>query len=400
MALVGNASALLSKERRSLVLKKINSEGTLASLAAEEFPDAKKNLFGDGFEERLKTRSETAKTLFQAANVGENTMFFSRQHHLFQEQRVSKGRCISRCSTKPVQQRFPPLPRILGQGLPTQCHPEPPTVKQVSVHLAQNISGLNLDLKQLNITHLPQVGRVKHCLVNWQIICKDPWILQAIQGYQIDFTSPPCQTKPPQGIIHTQEESSLIENEVQELLTKEAIHSVPVHQRQEGFVSNLFLVPKKGGGQRPVKNLNHLNHFVKYEHFKMENIHMLRDLLKKRRLSGKNRFEGCVCHNPHLGKPPKISEVSLEGESLRVCLPSIWTSFRPTSLHQNHETGNRAFALVRDSSYNLSRRHADHGQDSRVGQLSCSYNSEPPRKLGVHYKFPEINSNTMYHQQQ
>ena len=54
MLLVGNASALLSKDRRSFVLKKINSKGTLTSLAAEEFPDAKKNLFGDGFEERLK----------------------------------------------------------------------------------------------------------------------------------------------------------------------------------------------------------------------------------------------------------------------------------------------------------------------------------------------------------
>ena len=76
MLLVGNASALLSKERRSLVLKKINSKGTLTSLAAEEFPDAKKNLFGDGFEERLKARSETAKTLFQAANAGQKTKFF------------------------------------------------------------------------------------------------------------------------------------------------------------------------------------------------------------------------------------------------------------------------------------------------------------------------------------
>ena len=76
MLLVGNASALLSKERRNLVLKKINSKGTLTSLASEEFPDAKKNLFGDGFEERLKARSETAKTLFQASNVGKAPMFF------------------------------------------------------------------------------------------------------------------------------------------------------------------------------------------------------------------------------------------------------------------------------------------------------------------------------------
>lgn len=76
MLLVGNASALLSKERRALFLKKINARGTLAFLAAEEFPDARKNLFDDGFEERLKARSETAKTLFQATNVGKPPGFF------------------------------------------------------------------------------------------------------------------------------------------------------------------------------------------------------------------------------------------------------------------------------------------------------------------------------------
>lgn len=36
--LLGNASALLSKERRKAVLKKISSKGTLSSLASEEFP--------------------------------------------------------------------------------------------------------------------------------------------------------------------------------------------------------------------------------------------------------------------------------------------------------------------------------------------------------------------------
>ncbi|CAB4031124.1 Hypothetical predicted protein, partial [Paramuricea clavata] len=47
-----------------------------------------------------------------------------------------------------------------------------------------------------------------------------------------------------------------------------------------GFLSTLFVVPKKGGGHRPIFNLKQLNHFVQYEHFKMEGIHMLRDLLQ------------------------------------------------------------------------------------------------------------------------
>ncbi len=49
----------------------------------------------------------------------------------------------------------------------------------------------------------------------------------------------------------------------------------------EGFISSMFIVPKKDGGNRTVINLKPLNQFLVYEHFKMEGIHMLRDLLKQ-----------------------------------------------------------------------------------------------------------------------
>ena len=78
-------------------------------------------------------------------------------------------------------------------------------------------------------------------------------ILQRPLGFSTP--PPPHQTRHPHGITHTQAESNLIENEVQDLLTKQAIHPVPLGQGQDGFVSNLFLVPQKGDGQRPVINL-------------------------------------------------------------------------------------------------------------------------------------------------
>ena len=74
---------------------------------------------------------------------------------------------------------------------------------------------------------------------------------------------------------------ALIDLEIQQMLEKEAIHVVPPEELRQGFVSSIFLVPKKGGGQRPVVNLRPLNQFIPYEHFKMEGIHMLRDLLRK-----------------------------------------------------------------------------------------------------------------------
>jgi len=43
----------------------------------------------------------------------------------------------------------------------------------------------------------------------------------------------------------------------------------------KNYLSQIFLVEKKNGGQRSVINLKSLNQFVKTEHFKMEGLHLL-----------------------------------------------------------------------------------------------------------------------------
>ena len=50
----------------------------------------------------------------------------------------------------------------------------------------------------------------------------------------------------------------------------------------DSYVCQIFLVEKKDGGQRPVINLKSLNQFVRIEHFKMEGLHLLPDLLQLR----------------------------------------------------------------------------------------------------------------------
>ena len=140
---------------------------------------------------------------------------------------------------------------------------------------------MNLNLNVLKLTHVPLAGQLKYYITNWEIICKDPWILQAVRAYHLDFLEYPHQEKIPLPRSFSQEEIPMVEKEVQEMLQKGAIHMVPLDQTSGGFVSHIFLVPRKGGGQRPVINLKNLNQFLRYEHFKMEGIHMLRDLLKK-----------------------------------------------------------------------------------------------------------------------
>ncbi len=68
MLLAGDATACLSVNRRELVLKKINP--LMASLAQEHFPNTERQLFGPNFEQRLKTRSETAETIGKASRIG------------------------------------------------------------------------------------------------------------------------------------------------------------------------------------------------------------------------------------------------------------------------------------------------------------------------------------------
>ena len=72
----------------------------------------------------------------------------------------------------------------------------------------------------------------------------------------------------------------LITEEVQELLVKHAIRESQLSPNS--FISQIFLVEKKGGGQRPVVNLKALNNFVHSEHFKMEGLHILLDLIQTR----------------------------------------------------------------------------------------------------------------------
>ena len=72
--------------------------------------------------------------------------------------------------------------------------------------------------------------------------------------------------------------SSLVTLEVTELLSKGAI--VETQLTPHSFISHIFLVEKKDGGQRPVINLKGLNQLVSVEHFKMKVLHLLPGLLQ------------------------------------------------------------------------------------------------------------------------
>ena len=65
-------------------------------------------------------------------------------------------------------------------------------------------------------------------------------------------------------------ESDIIDNEIEELLSKGAI-KVSEHEHGE-VISPIFIWYKKYGSPRPIIDLRNLNQHVSYAHFKMETL--------------------------------------------------------------------------------------------------------------------------------
>ena len=92
------------------------------------------------------------------------------------------------------------------------------------------------------------------------------------------FNPPPRQ---PQLSVAQQE---ILDQEVHNLLQKRAIEEC---HNQGGFYSSLFIFPKKDGGWRTIINLKRLNRYLRIQHFKIESVYSVRDVLQRGDWMGK-----------------------------------------------------------------------------------------------------------------
>ena len=124
-------------------------------------------------------------------------------------------------------------------------------------------------------------GCVRHFLQFWQTITSDQYILSLVQGISFPFLhgKPPKQKFIPRQLAMSKEEMSFVDDEVRKLLESGCIKKLP-SQIPNGWVSNIFLVPKKQGGFRMILNLKHLNKYVTYTKFKMDHIDKVIQLIR------------------------------------------------------------------------------------------------------------------------
>ena len=105
-----------------------------------------------------------------------------------------------------------------------------------------------------------QAGCLSQNLSKWREFTSDPWILQTVSGYHLEFETTPHQVNLPKFPKFSESETVLIESEIRKLISKGAVTEVSPCDNE--FISTVFLVPKKTGDFRPVINLKPLNQFV------------------------------------------------------------------------------------------------------------------------------------------
>lgn len=99
-----------------------------------------------------------------------------------------------------------------------------------------------------------QAGQLRHSISAWESLTSDPYILDAIKHYHIEFEfNVPWQAHEPRQIKSSTSEKEIISGEVSKLLSKGVIEKTC--HKDNGFVSNVFVRPKKDGTHRMILNL-------------------------------------------------------------------------------------------------------------------------------------------------
>ncbi len=124
------------------------------------------------------------------------------------------------------------------------------------------------------------------------------WLLRTIRlGYAIQFAQRPPKFRGIQFTSVLNKDAPVLRAEVAVLLAKDAIEPVPPAEIKSGFYSPYFIVPKKGGGLRPILDLRILNRALHKLPFRML-MHL--SMHPSFRLVCSNRPEGRLirCLNP------------------------------------------------------------------------------------------------------
>ena len=122
-------------------------------------------------------------------------------------------------------------------------------------------------------------GRVRKCFGFWKSFCKDRKVLKHVAGIKIPFTEKVIQTTPVREIRMKENEQEFVRQKLIDLQRSGCIEEIK--RPTDGWISNIFLRPKKDGSYRLILNLKPLNKYIAYKKFKMPSIRTVVHMIKK-----------------------------------------------------------------------------------------------------------------------
>lgn len=122
-------------------------------------------------------------------------------------------------------------------------------------------------------------GNIVNRLRNWERLTSDPFILGYVKGVTLDFLSWPSQNHAPRPYRLNVEQSKFVDKELDTLIEKEIIETVP--DTSGHYISNIFLRPKPNGSFRMIIDLSLLNNDIEKRHFKMQHLEVAINLMSR-----------------------------------------------------------------------------------------------------------------------
>ncbi|XP_078518429.1 uncharacterized protein LOC144783208 [Lissotriton helveticus] len=218
MCLLGNANCALSAElRRSLLLKIDPKLGELSS--SEAGPVAQGSLFGDPFVKELGKFVAT----FSAMGKAQASMKKIFPKKVFGGAGRGRGRSSGRQSSQGPNRAQAKRNNGWNDGRQGTFYPSRGGRGKNRGRGRGQANSRGYNGKTGTLLSRSVGGRLSLFLAEWAVLTSDPWVLETVQGFYIEFYGTPVQTSQPRPLVFSTLEESLIDREVHDLLSKGAI---------------------------------------------------------------------------------------------------------------------------------------------------------------------------------